>query len=429
MCCRLFLAVSPGQSRVGEGSADQGWLRCIDDTWSGLLLHKPLGIHKPITARIWKDPTGAFITRTGQSGRYVLVQKLRDKERRLLPHERPLEFFSKSGQYANDVHFILRRTGPSLTERPASDTVPHPPERTYVRSSLPLNPRTGTEVTRSKEPKKSLTFNLGSIGSSELLTKHRSKPQNGTTVKDGPQVTQPNKEDLFKFVLRQQEQMKALDMQNNSIGKDLQTWERGRVGGAQEEEDNEVAYLERLVRRNEAELAEDVFWSDEMQRERVEEQERQDKMRKLRTTMEDYTKKILELSERTQTLELEIQKESSKRLPGQPSQAEFEEMIVKMRKELETKSGVGQHLESNLTNVERACEEARRNLEVKNHELEELNKDIRQFNLQQFILQTGSTMTNGQLRPEEDPLSESSDLYWDGHYSSTAVSSQDAPWT
>ncbi|CAJ0943614.1 unnamed protein product [Ranitomeya imitator] len=65
-----------------------------------------------------QDVVIALAQAIGQTGRYVLIQTLREKERQLLPHEKPLEFLSKSGQYANDVHFVLKRTGPSLTERP-----------------------------------------------------------------------------------------------------------------------------------------------------------------------------------------------------------------------------------------------------------------------------------------------------------------------
>ncbi|KAM4721075.1 ras association domain-containing protein 7 [Rhinophrynus dorsalis] len=361
-----------------------------------------------------QDVVIALAQAIGQTGRYVLIQTLRDKERQLLPHERPLEFLAKSGQYANDVHFILKRTGPSLAERPSSDIVTMPPERTFVRSSLPHNPRTAsTEVTRSKEPKKSLTFNLGTIGSSDVLAKHKQKQQNGLAVKEDIPKRQPSKEEMFKMVLRQQEQLKSLEMQNGSLGKDLQTWERGMAGTPQEEED-EIAFLERLIRRNEAELSEEMFWVDELQRERAEEQERQDKMRKLRTTMDEYTMKIKELSERTEALEREIQKETSKRLAAEPSPAELAEMVTRMRKELETKIGHGQQLESNLSNVEKACEEAKRNLQAKNQELEELNKDLRQCNLQQFILQTGSTMTNAQLRPDEEPPPEPHEAQWQG---------------
>nr|AAH77207.1 MGC78972 protein [Xenopus laevis] len=312
-----------------------------------------------------QDVVIALAQAIGQTGRYVLIQTLRDKERQLLPHERPLEFLSKSGQYANDVHFILRRTGPSLAERPSSDTGPVPPERTFVRSSLPLNTRTaGTEVTKSKEPKKSLTFNLGPIGSTDILSKHRQKQVNGTPVKDGSSPRPPSKEEIFKMVLRQQDQLKSIEMQNVSLGKDIQTWERGRAGRPMDQDEDEIAYLERLIQCNEAELGEEMFWEDELQRERAEEQGRQEKMRKLRATMEEYTVKIQELTERTEALELEIQKETSKRLASGPSLTDLEEMVIKMRKELETKIGQGRQLESNLSNVERACEEARRNLQV-----------------------------------------------------------------
>ncbi|XP_018411542.1 PREDICTED: ras association domain-containing protein 7 [Nanorana parkeri] len=365
-----------------------------------------------------QDVVIALAQAIGQTGRYVLIQTLRDKERQLLPHERPLEFLSKSGQYANDVHFILKRTGPSLTERPSSDSGPLPPERTFVRSSLPLNPKVhSTEVTRSKEPKKSLTFNLGPMSSSDLLLKHRQKQQNGTVAKDSSSK-QTTKDDIFKLVLQQQEQLKAMEMQNTSLGKDLQTWERGRVGGPHEEDEDEVAFLERLIRRNESELGEEMFWLDELDRERADEQKRQEKMRNLRTTMEDYTMKINELSERTEALEKEIQRETSKRLSGQPSQADIAEMVTKMRKEMEAKAGQSHQMETNLSNVEKACEEAKRILETKSQELEELNKDLRQCNLQQFIQQTGSTITNGQLRPSEESLNEQSLSQWEEQFGS-----------
>uniref|UniRef100_A0A8C0HA41 Ras association domain-containing protein 7 n=1 Tax=Chelonoidis abingdonii TaxID=106734 RepID=A0A8C0HA41_CHEAB len=83
----------------------------------------------------------------GQTGRYILIQKLREKERQLLPHECPLESLAKCGQYANDVQFVLQRTGPSLAERPSSDSAPQAPERTFIRASLPIKPRpVSTEV-------------------------------------------------------------------------------------------------------------------------------------------------------------------------------------------------------------------------------------------------------------------------------------------
>uniref|UniRef100_A0A8C6YK26 Ras association domain family member 7 n=1 Tax=Nothoprocta perdicaria TaxID=30464 RepID=A0A8C6YK26_NOTPE len=245
----------------------------------------------------------------GQTGRYVLVQKLREKERQLLPLECPLESLAKCGQYANDVQFVLRRTGPSVAERPSSDGAPHAPERTFIRASLPIKPRPmSTEVPRSREPKKAMTFNLGPMGSGELFM-------------------------------------------------DLRHWEHSR-----------------LVRRNETELGEEEFWQSELRLEKECERERQERVRSLRASLEDYTQRIYELSD----------------------------MAAKMKRDLEAKVKQGTQLESNLASVEKALEEAERNLQAQNRELEELNKELRQCNLQQFIQQTGATVTVAPARPEED---------------------------
>uniref|UniRef100_A0A8C6YKN2 Ras association domain family member 7 n=1 Tax=Nothoprocta perdicaria TaxID=30464 RepID=A0A8C6YKN2_NOTPE len=258
----------------------------------------------------------------GQTGRYVLVQKLREKERQLLPLECPLESLAKCGQYANDVQFVLRRTGPSVAERPSSDGAPHAPERTFIRASLPIKPRPmSTEVPRL----------LG----------------------DGP------------------------------------------------------AALGQLVRRNETELGEEEFWQSELRLEKECERERQERVRSLRASLEDYTQRIYELSARTEALQKEIQWEMAERAkrgketPG-PSTADLEDMAAKMKRDLEAKVKQGTQLESNLASVEKALEEAERNLQAQNRELEELNKELRQCNLQQFIQQTGATVTVAPARPEED---------------------------
>ncbi|XP_017363368.1 ras association domain-containing protein 7 isoform X3 [Cebus imitator] len=76
----------------------------------------------------------------GQTGRFVLVQRLREKERQLLPEECPVGAQATCGQFASDVQFVLRRTGPSLAGRPSSDSC-SPPERCPIRASLPAKPR------------------------------------------------------------------------------------------------------------------------------------------------------------------------------------------------------------------------------------------------------------------------------------------------
>uniref|UniRef100_A0AAQ5Y7K1 Ras-associating domain-containing protein n=1 Tax=Amphiprion ocellaris TaxID=80972 RepID=A0AAQ5Y7K1_AMPOC len=74
----------------------------------------------------------------GRTGRYTLVEKWRDTERHLAPHESPVASLNTWGQYAGDVQLILHRTGPSLTERPPSEGPPlRGPERGLHRQSLP----------------------------------------------------------------------------------------------------------------------------------------------------------------------------------------------------------------------------------------------------------------------------------------------------
>uniref|UniRef100_A0A8C7D2Y7 Ras association domain family member 8 n=1 Tax=Oncorhynchus kisutch TaxID=8019 RepID=A0A8C7D2Y7_ONCKI len=74
----------------------------------------------------------------GRTGRYTLVEKWRDTERHLAPHESPVASLNTWGQYAGDVQLILHRTGPSLTERPPSEgPLLRGPERGPHRQSLP----------------------------------------------------------------------------------------------------------------------------------------------------------------------------------------------------------------------------------------------------------------------------------------------------
>uniref|UniRef100_A0A8B9G6M8 Ras association domain family member 7 n=1 Tax=Amazona collaria TaxID=241587 RepID=A0A8B9G6M8_9PSIT len=268
------------------------------------------------------------------TGRYVLVQKLREKERQLLPLECPLESLAKCGQYANDVQFVLRRTGPSVAERPSSEGAPQAPERTFIRASLPIKPRpASTDAPRSREPKKSMTFNLGPAGDPFAMS-------------------------------------------------------RGCCSSRSKH----------LVRRNETELGEEEFWQTELRLEKECERERQERVRSLRASLEEYTQRIYELSARTEALQEEIQWEMAERakrgkeIPV-PSPTELEDMAAKMKRDLEAKVKQGTQLESNLASVEKALEEAERNLQAQTQELEELNKELRQCNLQQFIQQTGATVT------------------------------------
>ncbi|KAJ6219163.1 hypothetical protein RDWZM_004975 [Blomia tropicalis] len=58
-----------------------------------------------------QDIVFALAHATGQTGRFILIEKWRNSERVLAPSDRPLTSLAKWGEYANDVTFIMKRSG------------------------------------------------------------------------------------------------------------------------------------------------------------------------------------------------------------------------------------------------------------------------------------------------------------------------------
>lgn len=123
------------------------------------------------------QPVVVFFIR-GRTGRYTLIEKWRDTERLLAPHENPVVSLNKWGQYASDVQLILQRNGPSVSERPTSEGLARVPERGLYRQSLPplakLRPSGTDRSFKRREPKrKSLTFSGGARGLREIFGRSR----------------------------------------------------------------------------------------------------------------------------------------------------------------------------------------------------------------------------------------------------------------
>lgn len=194
-----------------------------------------------------------FLCSSGQTGRYVLIQKLRDKERQLVANERPLESLAKLGQLGNEVQFILRRTGPTTSEASDKGRVPHLP--------VPPDP----EPPKHKEPKKALTFNLGPSASSHTRVKKFDKP-----IRDSPRVSpsppssiasdDASKEALYQQILRQQAELQALQGQLTGVERELGVWERSPPPALSPDLLEEMDHLQQALRRNDAELAHLPYW-------------------------------------------------------------------------------------------------------------------------------------------------------------------------
>lgn len=250
---------------------------------------------------------------TGRTGRYTLVEKWRDTERHLAPHESPVASLNTWGQYAGDVQLILHRTGPSLTERPPSEGPPlRGPERGLHRQSLPplakLRQPNDRSLRRREPRRKSLTFTGAPRGLREILgggriseaeakrrlpqgnggTHHHAGPALGTA---SPGLWACRMEDLVRLVGLQRETLNVLEKKLAAYEAELQAWAEGRggrgggcivdpsEGGGLIEE---ILRLEKHLRKNEVEMEEEEFWATELQIELESERQLEERLQELR---------------------------------------------------------------------------------------------------------------------------------------------------
>ncbi|XP_056657052.1 ras association domain-containing protein 7 isoform X1 [Monodelphis domestica] len=286
----------------------------------------------------------------GQTGRYVLIQRLRDKERQMLPQECPLGAQATCGQFASDVQFVLRRTGPSLAERPPSDPC------------LPPRPRPPPP--------------------------HH--PPVGSPCPEGCPVG---------------------------------------VGG-------ELWGLELLIQSNEAELGQEGFWEEELQRELAHELAQQGHRQQLQAATEECARHLRELDAQARALEEEIswcrrRRQQQQQVPS-PGRPQDELAAARLHQDLQAQALQSQRLESSLASVGRALAEAEQSLQVRlaplpgqgpsglgqalpsrspvpvqaqAQEVLELNKELRQCNLQQFIQQAGTALPPRLQGSDPSPVS------------------------
>ncbi|XP_071199848.1 ras association domain-containing protein 8-like isoform X2 [Salvelinus alpinus] len=308
----------------------------------------------------------------GRTGRYTLVEKWRDTERHLAPHESPVASLNTWGQYAGDVQLILHRTGPSLTERPPSEgPLLRGPERGPHRQSLPplakLRHPSEHALDRREPRRKSLTFTGGPRGLRDILSggrvgegrefeakrrlllqgnggnhnhhHHAAAAATGGAVSPGMWACRM--EDLVRLVGLQRETLGVLEKRLEAYEAELQTWggrggeEARGAGGLMEE----IVRLERRLRKNEVEMEEEEFWASELQIELESERQLEDRLEELRG--------------RLQCAEVEL----------------GDRMAL---------------------------------VQDMHHELEQLTKELRQVNLQQFIQQTGTKVTVLPAEPSEE---------------------------
>ncbi|KAJ0029662.1 hypothetical protein NQD34_004659 [Periophthalmus magnuspinnatus] len=354
-----------------------------------------------------QDVVIALAQAIGQTGRYVLIQRLRDTERQLLATEKPLESLAKLGQHGNEVQFFLRRTGPSTSDGSNSKQ----------DRQTPLPRQWEPEPLKRSQPKKSLTFNLGPTASStspkpkanQLKRSPRASPEQRASPSPTPSSPSPpvgpSKEEVFRRVLQQQERLRAIEAQLEALERESHSWERpysspcpSPVSDARVQEELEL--LEQVMRRNQAELAHEQYWEDELQAELEREKGMRRKLGELHSKLDDCGRRLHDFSVRSDQLEQEIQRESQL----QANSTSPEDSLDAVKAELLSLDRQGSELEEQLSETDKALGKAEALLQAKQDELEDLNKELRQCNLQQFIQQAGVLPAHSQSRSELEQL-------------------------
>ncbi|XP_030646591.1 ras association domain-containing protein 8 [Chanos chanos] len=363
----------------------------------------------------------------GRTGRYTLIEKWRDTERHLAPHECPVASLNTWGQYAGDVQLILHRNGPSLTERPPSEgPVLRGPERGLHRQSLPLMAKLrapGDLSLRRREPRrKSLTFTGGPRSLRDILSGGRASDSNArwqavlvnnsqNVASVSPRLLSGRMEDLTRLVRLQRETLGVLDRRMKAYEMELQMWaERSRSGGGGGGGESgglaeELMYLEKQLRDNQIEMEEEEFWASELQIEMESERQLEERLQELQERLQVCE---VELAQRLNGLkDLEAQLEAERlqmemKETQQFSQVEVQAKLQRVRTELKIQTQHLAQLESSCRTVDRSLGQSDKRLQESHYELEQLTKELRQVNLQQFIQQTGTKVTVLPVEPIEE---------------------------
>ncbi|XP_059392173.1 ras association domain-containing protein 8-like [Carassius carassius] len=361
-----------------------------------------------------QDVVIALAQAIGQTGRYVLIQKLRDTERQLLANERPLESLAKLGQHSSEVQFFLRRTGPSSSE-----------EQSLHNHTLPHSKPSTSELKRGL-PKKSFTFNLGPSSSPHVKTKDsRKKPSPERRAFPDPHTQYlqgPSKEEVLQHVLQQREQLRALESHLLAVDKECKTWEESSAEESSLQAEMEV--LEKTLWRNQQELVDEEFWEEELRIETERERGMKRWIGELHAKLDDCGQKLHEFSTRAMQLEEDIQREMLQ--VDLPAQSDSKDSLGAVEADLQSRQKQGEELKAELLELEKALGRAETLLKAKQEEVEELNKELRQCNLQQFIKQAGALPTHTQAHTDLSEHPEQLDLTQQQH--DTHKYSDSPPW-
>ncbi|XP_029943066.1 ras association domain-containing protein 8-like isoform X4 [Salarias fasciatus] len=308
-----------------------------------------------------QDVVIALAQSIGQTGRYILILKLRGNERHLVAEDCPLQHLAQLGQLAADVQFVLRRTGPSLSASQEAIAASRNNEK-----HLPLARPAEPETLKRNEPQKAFTFNLGP-STIPKRTKPNTAWSQSSRASPEPRASPVNflephnssKEEVFRHILQQQRKLQDLEIQLEALEKETEFWEREVSSSATPDLSltKELDELELRSRENEAELMYSEHWEQDLQEELEREQEMQRRLNQIHSSINDQTYEIRAMQTRSVHLEQDIKTRIQRQISEAASQQD-DETLRPLKQELLNRLQFGEELDSALWETQRELQAA-----------------------------------------------------------------------
>lgn len=307
-----------------------------------------------------QDVVIALAQDLGRTGRYVLTLKLFGSEKQLLKDDCPLKELSILGPNSKDAQFFLRRTGPTVsglyTQKPSSRDKHYP--RTRTPDPLP-----------SKPPKEH---------HEEPSSLYGTYPRRGRTKKAPP----VEKETLYLQLLQQTRRIRELEEHMEEL--ERQTPEENPEPVLQRDLKEQLQALEERYRQNEEELLQEQYWRGQLEEEERRDGDLNHRLEQLQWSVHHQTQRLDSLQSRSHSLQAGVRQRS-------------EEALKPLQEELQQRHQQGDRISAALEETQRLILTTERRMKSQKDLLEELSKEIRQCNLQQFILQASGSAPSDTL--------------------------------
>ncbi|KAK7891096.1 hypothetical protein WMY93_023059 [Mugilogobius chulae] len=217
-------------------------------------------------------------------------------------------------------------------------------------------------------------------------------------------------EDLVRLVGLQRETLNVLERKLEAYEAELHLWDEGRRAGRGGGDlcngvgmMEEILRLEKHLRKNEVEMEEEEFWATELQIELESERQLEDRLQELRMRLQGCEQEIHDKMAMVQ-FALGCGGGSGGGAPAEGATgtqwvtaAEARAQVLRVKTELKAQERQAVQLEGSCRALDRSPDRA-----DMQQELEQLTKELRQVNLQQFIRQTGTKVTVLPAEPTDE---------------------------